>query len=367
MKLNKLFKRDSKGKMRYWAAFAENGFVTTVSGICGCEASSEITEQYESKPTNVGRANERNAEQQAIFEVEALYRDKIEKKRYNPDLLAAGTFVSTDVQLAHDYTKGKNSTKIMWGKVDGQPKLDGVRCRITLDRQAGVLRAWSRENKAYQLPVTLYTEILQLFNTYTNLNKLDGELYIHGEVLQDIVSLVKDVNDPERERLQFWIYDTIEPTLPWQNRRPMIDQIDDSVFTRIVRVRSFTLDTPEQARKMLDELMADGYEGLMLRNWCGLYKCGGRSYDLQKWKLFEDAEFTMVGVVRDKRGHGVGVFVTKDGKQFNARWKAPNKKRQHLADNPDEYIHLKWTCRYQYLSKDGVPIFVVALTPRNYE
>lgn len=364
---NKLYKNDSKGKLRYWFAYANGSTVVTCSGIVGKEASSQITETYEAQPKNIGKKNETTRIQQAQLEVDALYQVKLTKKRYFRDMFTAQNYVSQDVQLAHDYTKGKNASKICWGAVDGQPKLDGVRCRIVLDRQAGVLRAWSRENKPYQLPVTMYTEILALFKAYPKLSKLDGEIYVHGMDFADIVSRVKDENHPDRDELQFWLYDTIESTLSWKERRKLIDEVDDSCYTNIVRVRSFTLHSVEEARKMLDELMADGYEGLMLRNWQGLYKCGGRSYDLQKWKIFEDAEFTMVDVVRDKRGHGVGVFITKDFKRFNARWKAPDAKRKDLAKHPEKYVNLMWTVRFQKWSLDGIPIFPVAILPRDYE
>lgn len=363
----KIYKVDSKGKLRYWMAEAHMGFVHTSYGIVGQEGTSQINECFEAKPTNVGKKNERNSVAQAVFEVDKLYVAKVEKKRYFYDMAQAMGYVSEDVQLAQDYTKKTNHKKIKWGRVDGQFKLDGVRCRITLDRQAGVFRVWSRENKPYQLPVTLYTEVLQLFKDYPKLNRLDGELYLHGTDLEDIISMVKDVNHPDREQLEFWMYDTIEPTMTWLERKAMIGEVQSTDYTRIRRLGSVPLGSIEEARAYLDEGISLGYEGIMLRNWDGLYKCGGRSYDLQKWKLFEDDEFTMVGVVLDKRGHGVGMFVTKDKKPFNARWKASNAKRQHLADNPDEYIHLKWTVRYQRITAEGVPLFPVAIAPRDYE
>lgn len=366
-KPQKLYKRDSKGKMRYWFAVASMGVVTTTSGICGREASSEVSESYTAKPTNVGKKSERNSVQQAEFEVEALYRNKIEKKRYMPDLLAAGTYVSSDVQLVHDYTKKKNKDKIVWGEVDGQFKLDGVRCRITLDRDAGVLRVWSRENKPYSLPDPLYREVLQVLSENKDINTLDGEIYFHGMDFEDIISRIKDVNHPERDQLQFWIYDTIDTGLNWAARREVINKISDTKYKNIMLVKSVRLRNEADALAMLAYAIEAGFEGLILRNWKGMYLCGKRSYDVQKWKLFEDAEFEMTGVEKDKRGHGVGVFKTSDGKPFNARWKAPDAKRQHLADHPEAYVGKRWTIRFQKWSQDGIPIFPVAIAVRDYE
>lgn len=363
----KLYKKDSKGKMRYWYAYASQGFVTSCSGIVGREESSEVGEQYEAQPKNIGKKNETTREQQAEIEVEALYRVKLDKKRYFLDIVVAGGYVSRDVQLVHDYTKKKNASKIQWGKVDGQVKLDGVRCRITLNRKSGWLRAYSRENKLYALPPTLFKELLKLFEDNPHLDSLDGELYIHEMDMADIVSLVTDVNEPDRDQLQFWMYDVIESDLTWEQRKAILEKVNFDGYKKIVHVAWKTLNSEAEARDFLDVAVSDLFEGIILRNWKGKYLCGRRSYDVQKWKLFQDAEFNLVRVVLDKRGHGVGVFVTKDFKEFNARWKAPNAKRQHLADHPEEYVNLMWTIRFQKYSLDNIPIFPVAICPRDYE
>lgn len=360
----RLYKLDSKGKLRYWYAYADGPLVTTASGIVGREDTSEIDETYRCVPKNVGKKNEVSAVEQAVKEVESLYAAKVKKKGYHYDISAATFHKPDGVQLAHDFTKKNNHEKIQWGEVDAQFKLDGLRCRIVIDRKAGLLRVWSRENDHYILPLNLYNEVLSLFKANPQINSLDGELYVHGEDMADIQSMCTDCENPDRWKLELWVYDTIEPDLKWEERRELLKGINFDSFANIMPVTSFKMDSIEQARAFLDRAIELGFEGIILRNWKGLYLCGKRSYDLQKWKLFEDDEFLMVDVEIDKRGHGVGVFVTKDGKRFNARWKAPNAKRKDMAINQQKYVNKRWTIRFQKYSQDGIPIFPVAIVIR---
>lgn len=358
----KLYKKDSKGKLRFWSAYAENGFVTVASGIVGMEQTSTVQEQYQCEPTNVGKKNERNRTQQAIFEVNALYKAKLEKKGYKRSPGETDE-VSEAVMLAQDATKGKNLDKIEWGRVDGQMKLNGVRCRIRINDD-GSYTAFSRQNKVYTLPPTLDEEIKNKILTMDmRVKQLDGELYIHGVEFENIVRMVKDVKNPERDRLEFHWYDVIGTQLDWDTRKSLIKGFG----SRIIEVPYEPLASIEEAREMLKRANQSGYEGLMLRNWAGLYACGQRSYNLQKWKTFDDAEFKCVGIEVDKRGHAVFVFEVEPGKNFNARWKATDEQRKHAAEHPEEYVEKMWTVVFQNYSIYGIPIFPVCTVMRDYE
>ena len=47
--------------------------------------------------------------------------------------------------------------------------------------------------------------------------------------------------------------------------------------------------------------MLEGYEGIMVRNQKASYKIDKRSYDLLKYKTFEDDEFEIIGFKFVKR------------------------------------------------------------------
>ncbi|QFP93843.1 DNA ligase [Pectobacterium phage Wc4-1] len=365
----RLFKVDSKGKLRYWFAESIGAVVNTYSGIVGAEKTSQICETYTAIPTNVGKKNERDGAAQAIFEVAALYKAKVTKKRYFEDMAAAQGYVSEDVQLAQDYTKKNNHLKIQWGQVDGQFKLDGVRCRVTYDDK-GVFRVWSRENKSYNLPEPLLLELMELFKRNPTVKKLDGELYVHGEVLEDISSMVKDVDNSDRYKLQFWMYDLIEPEHTWEQRRERVNDVrkNSEDFMRIVFLDSTPLNSPEDADKFIEMALELGFEGMMFRNWKAKYGCGKRIYGLQKYKKFMEEEFFIIAVHKDKRGQAVFEMKnTRNGDDFKARWKASNEKRKNAADNPEAFIGTRWTVRFHHWSYLNVPIHPVAIVERNYE
>ena len=51
--------------------------------------------------------------------------------------------------------------------------------------------------------------------------------------------------------------------------------------------------------------MAEGYEGTVLRNFCGEYEYGQRSCNALKWKKFNTDEAKVIGAEEDKNGEGV--------------------------------------------------------------
>lgn len=353
--------------MRYWAcSISQEGLVTSISGIVGKESTSEISESYQALPKNKGRSNATTAYQQAYLEKTSLYKAKLDKKGYKASIEEAEGYESDAVQLAHDYTKGKNSKKIKWGCVDVQPKLDGVRCKIIYDEKTEEVRAFSRQGKEYTLPSNIEKELLDIF-CYTEHRVLDGEIYTHLMDFEDITSRIKDPKHPERNQLCFYLYDIIDTKMTWLERKAEMEKFNIS-YKSVILVQSHSVNSEEEALSWLEIFVGDSFEGLMFRNHSGLYKCGGRSYDLQKWKLFQDSEFYLSGIELDKRGHAVFIFnIEGTDLTFKARWKASDDKRLHAALNQSDYINTSWNVRFQKYSAYGIPIFPVAIAKRDYE
>jgi len=65
------------------------------------------------------------------------------------------------------------------------------------------------------------------------------------------------------------------------------------------------VEHPEYVDEHHDRYVSNNYEGAILRNKHGLYKVNGRSYDLQKVKRFDDAEFKIIGMKLDKNNECV--------------------------------------------------------------
>jgi len=123
----------------------------------------------------------------------------------------------------------------------------------------------------------------------------------------------------------------------------------------------------------VNQLIQDGYEGGILRNLHGLYKYKHRSNDLQKYKLFDDEEFKIVGCIESKGTEdGAVVFECLDpvaNKVFTVRPRGTIESRREMFTNKDNYIGKSLTVRFQ--GRDGIigglPRFPVGITIRDYE
>ena len=52
-------------------------------------------------------------------------------------------------------------------------------------------------------------------------------------------------------------------------------------------------------KSFIGHYMQSGFEGVIIRNYKGLYEFGQRSSDLLKWKLFQDGEAKVLDSVED--------------------------------------------------------------------
>jgi len=108
MTYDTLYQVDSKGKDRYWLMEREDGKHRTVSGIVGGK---EIVSGWvicEAK--NVDRSNATTPDEQADFEISALYKKKLEGKYYVTleEAKTAGTGMKFfSPRLAEKYTDAK--------------------------------------------------------------------------------------------------------------------------------------------------------------------------------------------------------------------------------------------------------------------
>lgn len=362
-----LFKRNKNGSVNQWTCFAEGAEVVTVYGRVGGKL---MEERYTAEAKNTGKTNETTPEQQAQLEVESKYRHQVERKGYSTDESHADTVEKTGVMLAHDAVKISHKKYLVF-PADAQPKLDGVRCRIERNADGG-FTAWSRENKVYNIPELLVSSVKLLLKAHPDVSQFDGEIYAHGRDLEDIVSMVKDSTNPERDELMFYWYDIIDPTKTWPERRAILEGsvLSQSDYnSRIVVVQSVPVNSWEEFDAMHDKWVFDKYEGAMYRSTAGdsSYDCGERSYFLIKHKKMKTSEFEIVDVEKDKRGHGKFVCLSSKGKRFSCAWKTTHEKRQYLADNPEEFIGKQLTVQYQKETRKGRVQFPVGLTVRDYE
>jgi DNA ligase-1 len=275
--------------------------------------------------------------------------------------------------LAHKY----NPDKIQYPAYI-QPKLDGVRCVFTKDG------AFSRTGKQFKNVRHIESALYSLFVTYPKLI-LDGELYNH-ELKHDfekIISLVKKTKPTDEHRteaanlVQYHIYDVASMSgISYQGRMMFISSLRNIQNINSKKCIQF-IDTQAvidetDARDMHQEFLNMGYEGSILRNMKGVYK-NTRSYDLMKFKDFDDAEATIIGYEMGKgKRHGtLGKFIMQDdaGVQFGC---PPGKGYNYkdladMADNISDYIGQRATFTYFQRTQAGSYRHPHYKCIRNYE
>ena len=365
-----LYKKNSNGEIQVWTIGTAGSTITTNWGVQNGKIQTTTDEIKEGK--NLGKANATTPEQQA--EAEAFARwEKQKKKKYvenlddaqegKTDALIEG---GADCMLAHKFRD--HAAKIKFPCFT-QPKLDGIRCIAII--KDGKVELWSRTRKR----ITSMVHIEQALAKLVPVGEMvfDGELYNHDfkAEFEKIVSAVrKEEPSPGCENVQYHIYDLIVDK-PFRLRTQMIRQIlQGNVGSCLVGVETCEIQTEDEVMEFFDKFVGRGYEGSMLRN-SESYYTGKRSYDLQKVKEFDDAEFTIIGVSSGRgkmAGHGIFVCQTADGATFECKMKGDMDVLKEVLANAEKYIGQKLTVQYQGLTnKSSVPRFPVGLRVRMEE
>ena len=347
-----LFAMDKKGQFKEWSISTEGEEIHVAHGKLGGKQQHKV---FIAKPKNVGRANATTAEQQAVLEMASRIKKQGDKgyRTTQEDAVTAAADNRTPM-LASDYTKVGHSIKY---PCSVSPKLDGVRCIARV--KDGEVTFTSRGGKEYPVSDKLKSELL-IFSGSTGCTEFDGELYIHGVSLQNIVSAVKKPNDLTPD-LSFWIFD-VPSDLIWEEREKVIYNLwEESLVCmetpHICVVGNQRVEREESARKIMDKMIEIGFEGLMLRNLTGKYEWNNRSRDLQKWKDFQDVEAKVESFEEDALGEAVYWLRLQNGKLFKAKPRGHHKER--TVKNADSYLGNWVTVRFQQYTDGGIPQFPV--------
>lgn len=314
-------------------------------------------------PKNVGRSNETTAEQQASSEAQSKVNKQHDKGyRLNKDDLGEIPILP---MLAADYLKQGHRIQF---PCFASAKMDGVRClAIKQDDKVTLL---SRGGKEYSVPHIQ----MELYELMKEGEIFDGELYIHGEYLQDITSAVKKANE-NTCRLKFVIFDMFlrwAPKMNFDNRLAALWELQGEIellgLGSISVIHYIKIDSAEVMKVVHDEMVQAGYEGIMLRNLSGIYEPGKRSADLQKYKEFLDSEFLITDVREDKSGNAVWTVQNTFGKNTFEVVGGTFEERKAALQQKELYIGKIATVKYQSLYKDTmIPQFPVLVAIRDYE
>lgn len=315
----------------------------------------------------------RTPDEQAILEFDS----KVKKHRdqgytFNTDGINVN--LAPVPMLAQNYEK--HGHKISFPAI-AQPKLDGVRCTAKMESD-GSVSLLSRKGKEFQLldQIRKAVQAVGLPQTFI----LDGELYSDDLDFQRVVGLVRkhtyknqqDIDDMKKVKLNiFDAMDTKNPKMPFIQRWKMAKQwVDKDATGTLTMVPCYRVDNDNQIKNLLSKFLADGDEGVIIRNITSPYEQGKRSYNLQKYKKFFDDEYKIVDAL-EGQGNDIGTVVwiceTPKGQTFKCRPKGTRDDRRDKYKNRKQYFGKLLTVKYQELTNDGIPRFPVGIAIRDYE
>ena len=398
------YKRDTNDNMRVWAIWVadsigvkdpEDGagfkglgslfadkdyYIQSAHGVVGGTITLD-------QPTKVDtKKSQPTVKAQAIFDAKSRLNDKT-KTGYLDDHEAAKDFIMVRPMGANHFKdRGHN---IVFPAI-AQRKYDGVRVLISKDAN-GKVTLQSRGGETYQ-GFTDIENAVKRMNLPTGF-VLDGELYQHGKALQAISGLArkganhawagmtdkqKADSSAKKNKMYVRVYDGINTkdfTEPFFTRYNKAMEVIKGHDTKLKKVESYIVGSPEELWEQQEEFVKEGYEGAMVRNLQSVYKLGpSKSNALLKLKNFDDDEFLVVGATDAGGGHSGAVMWTcettdtnGDKVQFQVTPLGTLEKRREQYKDKDKYIGKMLTVRYMGLNPGtNIPNIAKGVAFRSY-
>lgn len=372
-----------KDKLRQWiiSVTAEKetsvATITTVYGLIDGKQTTLTKDVNTGK--NIGKKNETTPFEQAIVEANAKWsgqKDKgyteSKKEAESPSTLRVSPM------LAKEYSK--DGKKIKYPAMI-QPKLDGVRCLASLNKDGEVYLV-SREGKEWHHLNHIRGDLKKMLKPGLY---IDGELFTKALTFQEITSITRkslELSETEAEKekvMEYHVYDLIDTNnleMSFNERSELLAKLHKASRAKNVKlVETKVIKNEEEMTSFYEKYLKDGYEGAMLRNTESVYKFGPtRSNDLIKIKPTDESEAKIVDFTEGE-GNEKGLvlwiieWTDKNGKKTNVtvRPMGTHEERAKLYKEGKKLIGKKLTIRYQGLTDLGIPRFPRGVVIRDYE
>lgn len=381
-----LYNMAKNGKVHYWKIYVEGDKMYRESWY---EQGKTVTYPVvECKGKNKGKANETTSVEQASAEAKSKWVkqfDKGYKVLENGGDMGSTPSAAVEKKLfpmlAQKFTEKKHNVHLPCAV---SRKLDGVRMMATL--KEGSVQLTSRTSKEFAWMNTIREHVKKILEKFGGHIVLDGELYSHALSFSELCGAVRNVKSPSacEDKIEYWIFDIADENLVYENRVDLLVKIKkwyENTFAadttkRCIKFELYeTVNQLDQCKEYHDKYVAEGFEGMMVRNLNGFYKFKFRSNDLQKYKDFEDAEFEIVGFKTGVSTEKDAIIYTcKYGDQtFDVRPRGSIEERIERAKMGHSFIGKKLIVRYQPCTKQedvdrgDLPRFPVGIEIRDYE
>jgi DNA ligase-1 len=386
--------KDKTGKTRVWKASvflvpaSKNAMAVIQHGILDGKLQVDTREYTEGK--NIGKKNETTPLEQCMQEVEKKWKDKIEKEGYSEttDSLTTPANITTSSSSAYHPLPERKIFPMLANKYEPaaaskkrkgivfpcfvQPKLDGLRCIVYLNGDSRPVYQ-SRTGGYFAVLEHLDTSVQDILSKHPTMI-LDGELYTTEIPFEELAGIIKKKTLTEADKqkiqcVQYHVYDIVISDIPFRNRLSIIQQmIPETSRSNVKLVPTYLINTSTTFKEKFSEYVAQGYEGIMLRNTEGVYQENYRSNDLMKYKEFFEAEYTIVDF-KEAMGRDAGTVIweceTPEGRRFSVRPRGTQEARREWFCRGASLVGKQLTVIYQELSEMGVPRFPVGKAIRD--
>lgn len=227
---------------------------------------------------------------------------------------------------------------------------------------------------------------------------IDGEIIIPGRTFNEIQSIVMSFEAEGESEFEFHAFDYVKDS----TEKEYLERIEDLKKLELPPFVKLVLPTivnnSAELEALEEKYVTEGYEGIMLRDPRGKYKCGRSTLKegiLLKYKRFEDSEAVVIGfneklkneneLGQDELGHAkrssskehlvpmdtLGSFEVRDietGIEFSVGSGLNSELAKEIWDNRDKYLGKTISYRYQksgMKSKPRNPTFRGFRDPRD--
>lgn len=276
-------------------------------------------------------------------------------------------------QLAKQADKVTNK-KVFDKEYYASRKIDGLRALIYMGED-GELHTQSRGAMNYDAAMSeilSHPKLIEVFKEREGLI-LDGECYKFGMSLQNINSIARTQKTAvDYTILQYYLYDIVDLNSTFEERLAEMKDIQDELGLtfepernfkrgelRIQFVPQIPISGWNNIKKLHDEYVSEGWEGVVIRLADSSYKPNSRSNNMIKIKEYQDMEVKVIGYELGLRGTEDMTFrcILNDGTEFLAKPHGDRSIKEEYVENFDKYYKNRFaTIKYFYLSDSGVPL-----------
>lgn len=383
----------STGKMQVWFAAAIGEDVVCSWGELNGKMQNK---SYKAESKNVGRSNATTAEEQAIVELQAMYQAQCDNKHYKLSQIDA-VEASEVCRIPRKVTNYKDRYMKMSDTLLSSIKFNGSRACVVDGK------LYSKIGRHEEVKVQHLREAIEALGEDAT---FDAEVYAHGLSLQrirsawlkpvktekEIIKIAKDRAKSRGVSLTSRHLKTVEEAVTYLGYNPNDDQyklkfhvfdiptdkdltfkerLGDMYYLESVIVskdleKCFQVHYPqvtsshEERMQLLNEVVAQEYEGLVHYEPEGIYEYGKRSTNTAKSKPRYDGEALVLSVTKDKNGEGLlhcQAADEFDNHKFKCKMKVERRDGKRYERDYNSMLDLvgKWiTVSYEELSDKGV-------------